>query len=75
MGYIRHHGIAVTSWNDELIKKAHEKATQIFKSRTSSIIESDVNSYHPFLLPLMEAKKGGEKVILEMCNVKHLRTG
>lgn len=25
MGYIRHHAIAVTSWNDELIKKAHEK--------------------------------------------------
>lgn len=45
MGYIRHHAIAVTSWNDELIKKAHEKAMQIFKDRTSNIIESDVNGY------------------------------
>ena len=50
MGYIRHHGIAVTSWNDELIKKAYKKATRIFKSRTSNIIESDVNGYKSFFI-------------------------
>lgn len=58
MGYIRHHGIAVTSWNDELIKKAHEKATQIFKSRTSSIIKSDVNRYQSFFIAPDGSKEG-----------------
>ena len=58
MGYIRHHAIAVTSWNDELIKKAHEKAMQIFKDRTSSIIESDVNSYQSFFIAPDGSKEG-----------------
>lgn len=50
MGYIRYHAIAVTSRNEDLIKKAHKRATQIFKGRTSSIIESDVNSYQSFFI-------------------------
>jgi hypothetical protein len=58
MGYIRHHAIAVTSWNDELIKKAHEKATQIFKGRTSTIIESDVNGYQSFFIAPDGSKEG-----------------
>lgn len=50
MGYIRHHSIAVTSWNNELIKKAHQKATEIFKHRTSPILEGDVNDYNSFFI-------------------------
>lgn len=61
MGHIRHHAIAVTSWNGELIKKAHEKAIQIFKDRTSSIIESDINRYQSFFI----APDGGKEGLVE----------
>ena len=58
MGYIRHHAIAVTSCNDELIKKAHEKATQIFKSRTSALLDSYVNNYKSFFIAPDGSKEG-----------------
>lgn len=58
MGYTRHHAMAVTSWNDELIKKAHEEAMQIFKDRTSTIIKSDVNGYQSFFIAPDGSKEG-----------------
>lgn len=61
MGNIRHHAIAVTSWNDDLIKKAHEKAKEIFKSTTSDIIKSTTNSFKSFFIAPDGSKEGWEK--------------
>lgn len=58
MGYIRHHSIAITSWDNELIKKAHEKATQIFKNRTSTLLDSDINGYKSFFIAPDGSKEG-----------------
>lgn len=30
MGYIKHHTIVVTGWQDEKLKKAHQKAKEVF---------------------------------------------
>jgi hypothetical protein len=58
MGYIRHHAIAVTSWNDDLLKMAHKKAREIFKDRASEIIKSDTNGYESFFIAPDGSKEG-----------------
>ena len=32
MGYIKHHTIVVTGWQDEKIKEAHLKAKEVFEN-------------------------------------------
>lgn len=58
MGYIRHHAIAITSWNDKLIKMAHEKAIQIFNDRVSNILMDNINGYKSFFIAPDGSKEG-----------------
>jgi len=50
MGYMRHHAIVVTSFNDTEINKAHEKAKYYFGNLVSEIIESSINGYYSFFI-------------------------
>ena len=36
MGYIKHHTIVVTGWQDEKLKKAHQKAKEVFEKNFES---------------------------------------
>ena len=58
MGYIRHHAIAVTSFNNGLIKKAHEKAIEIFQNRTSNILDSNIKGFKSFFIAPDGSKEG-----------------
>lgn len=59
MGYMVHHGIVVTSWCDESIEKAHEKAKEIFDERlVSSVCGSMVNGYASFFIAPDGSKAG-----------------
>lgn len=58
MGYIKHHGIAVTSCIDELIKEAHAKAKSVFKELTSEILNSETNGYKSFFIAPDGSKEG-----------------
>jgi len=49
MGYMRHHAIVVTSWNNDLIKEAHEKAKGLCSS-VSNITEVVINGYSSFFV-------------------------
>ncbi|WP_439132501.1 hypothetical protein [Polaribacter sp.] len=61
MGYIKHHAITVTSSIDELIKEAHSKAKDIFKERTSEILNSKTNGYKSFFIAPDGSKEGWEE--------------
>jgi hypothetical protein len=55
MGYVKHHAIVVTSWNEEAIKEAHKIATKICeqelgRSLVSTLVEGVVNTQFSFLL-------------------------
>lgn len=58
MGWIRHHGIVVTSWNRELLEKAHAVAKQTLPGVTN-IVDGVVNSYGTFLVGPDGSKEGG----------------
>ena len=60
MGYIKHHGIAVTSAIDELIEEAHTQAKSIFKERASEILNSETNGYKSFFIAPDGSKEGWE---------------
>ncbi|RLI47235.1 hypothetical protein DRO61_08135 [Candidatus Bathyarchaeota archaeon] len=61
MGYIKHHGIAVTSWDEKILKKAHRLAKEIFKKRASPIMNGDINSYLTFFIAPDGSKEGWEE--------------
>jgi hypothetical protein len=61
MGHIKHHGIAVTSDIDQLIKEAHTRAKSIFKARTSEILKSETNGYKSFFIAPDGSKEGWEE--------------
>ena len=61
MGYIRHHAIAVTSWDNDSIQKAHEKAVEIFKDRASGILDSQTNGYRSFFIGPDGSKLGWDE--------------
>ena len=61
MGYIKHHAIAVTSGIDDLLKKAHDKAIEIFKDQTSEILQSTTNGYKSFFIAPDGSKEGWEE--------------
>jgi hypothetical protein len=58
MGYIKHHAIIVTSWNDKVLKEAHSKAVEYFCSLVSPIIASNINKYGTFLIAPDGSKEG-----------------
>lgn len=49
MGYMRHHAIIVTSYSDEYVNKAKEKALSLDLICTE-IIHSKVNDYYTFFI-------------------------
>lgn len=60
MGYMRHHAIAVTSWDEELILLAHEKALEIF-DYVSPVSPKVINGYRSFFIPPDGSKEGWDK--------------
>jgi len=57
MGYMRHHAIIVTSFGEDWLVPAHQKATAIFPI-VSPILESGMNYYLSFLIPCDGSKEG-----------------
>lgn len=59
MGYIKHHAIVVTSWNDESINLARNKAVEIFDPQmVSDIVEGVTNSQFSFFIGPDGSKEG-----------------
>jgi len=61
MGYIRHHAIIVTSWDKELLFKAHNRAIEIFDMETKSISEiltARCNDTYSFFISPDGSKEG-----------------
>jgi hypothetical protein len=64
MGYIKHHTIVVTSWKEDDIIDAHNKAIEIFDKRAGSgslispIIEGIVNTQSSFFIAPDGSKEG-----------------
>lgn len=57
MGYMRHHAIVVTSWDSDLIEKAHKAASDSFPW-VSPVSEAGVNDYQSFFIPPDGSKEG-----------------
>jgi hypothetical protein len=60
MGYMRHHAIIVTGWNEEALKEVHSEASKIFP-KISNIVEGTINGYSSFLIPPDGSKEGWEE--------------
>jgi len=69
MGYMRHHMIVVTSYDERLIISAHSRATDLFtqddwRGRTvagvTPIMTSPVNGYYTFFVAPDGSKEGWE---------------
>ena len=60
MGYMRHHAIIVSSWNDKLVKKARRAAKEIFPY-VSPVSQEAVNGYRSFFVPPDGSKEGWEE--------------
>lgn len=57
MGYMRHHAIVVTSWNDKTVIDAHKVAVEIFPW-VSPISPEGINGHVSFLIPPDGSKEG-----------------
>ena len=62
MGYMRHHAIIVTGWDDKEghLQKAHEYAKEIF-SAVSEITDEVINGFRSFLVPPDGSKEGWDE--------------
>lgn len=60
MGYMRHHAIIVTSWDDTKLKLAHIKALELFSTQVSIIVPSPINGYTSFFIAPDGSKEGWE---------------
>jgi hypothetical protein len=49
MGYMRHHAILVTSWDEESIRRAHQ-AAEATGATVTGIVDSPMNGYGTFLV-------------------------
>ena len=58
MGYTKHHAIVVSSWDEKLLGKAHEKAVEIFGKTVTNIVTSFVNTVDSFLIGPDGSKEG-----------------
>ena len=45
MGYIKHHAIIITTWDDKTLAKIYKHLVPIFGKRISKIIKSDINGF------------------------------
>lgn len=60
MGYMSHHSIIITTWDDK-ITTIHRKAIKIFgKEGVSEITPTMVNGYRSFFIPPDGSKEGWE---------------
>lgn len=57
MGYMRAHAIIVESWDGEAIKRAHDKAKEMFPW-VSDVSPKAMNSYQSFFVPPDGSKEG-----------------
>lgn len=57
MGYVRHQAIVVTSWDADLLKRAHLKAVDL-GLRVTNVIPSEVNQYQSFMVGPDGSKSG-----------------
>ena len=60
MGYVVHHAIVVTSWNRDLIVKAHALAA-FFYLNPSKITDPGINNYVSFFVPPDGSKEGWQE--------------
>jgi hypothetical protein len=60
MGYIKHHAIVVTSWDDKTIEKAWNMAKRI-GCQVSEILGPHSNGYCSFLIPPDGSKEGWDR--------------
>lgn len=61
MGYIRHHTIVVTSW-DEHVEPAWQKAVEVFgNAAVSPVLNSERNGYRSFFVVPDGSKEGWEE--------------
>lgn len=60
MGYMRHHAIIVTSWNEKAIEQAHQRARDLFPFVTE-ITPPSINNYRTFLVPPDGSKEGWDE--------------
>lgn len=62
MGYTIHHAIIVTSWDDQAILAAHDKAVEIFPDdQVTSVTDAAMNGYRSFLVGPDGSKEGWEE--------------
>jgi len=50
MGYIKHHAIAVSSWDGEKLAKIHQQALEIFGKLVTPILPGVINFYQSFFI-------------------------
>lgn len=61
MGYMCHHAIIVSSWDESMASSAHAKAVEIFGSeRVTPMLPAVVNFYRTFLIGPDGSKEGWE---------------
>ena len=58
MGRINHHAIFITSFDEEGIKTAQEKAIELFGGQVSNIVKSKRNKYMSFFIGPDGSKEG-----------------
>ena len=59
MGYMRHHAVIVTSWDEKRIADAHLKARAIFEpQQVTVIVRGTVNHYESFMVGPDGSKEG-----------------
>lgn len=61
MGYIRHHAIVVTSWDEKKTKIVHKQAVKVFGNLVSKIIPSLTNGYLTFFIAPDGSKEGWDE--------------
>ncbi|ATN88863.1 hypothetical protein [Acinetobacter baumannii] len=57
MGYMRHHAIVVTSWDQKLLAEAHAKAVEL-GACVSPLVNGHINMYQSFLVAPDGSKEG-----------------
>lgn len=58
MGYIRHHAVVVTSWDDDLLDEARNKAVELFsQARASAFVEA--GGMERLVSPIVEGVMNG----------------
>ncbi len=58
MGYMRQHVIVVTSWKEESVTLAHERAMEIFGTQCSNMVSSVTNGESSFFIGPDGSKEG-----------------